>query len=123
MRAAPALTRLTASILFIEQPIARKAALEADFRHIALGLPVIIDESDGTLDTFVAARERGYSGISSKTCKGLYKSILNAARCARWNVEQSAVNQEGKCSADLGIGLAKLSVKLLAKKTTRLFGN
>ena len=91
MRSAPALTRLTASILFVEQPIARKAALEADFRHISLGLPVIVDESDGTLDTFVAARERGYSGVSSKTCKGLYKSILNAARCAQWNAEQSKI--------------------------------
>ena len=25
--------------------------------------------------------------MSSKTCKGLYKSILNAARCAAWNRE------------------------------------
>jgi hypothetical protein len=24
----------------------------------------------------------GYTGVSSKTCKGFYKSILNAARCA-----------------------------------------
>ena len=89
MRATPALQRLTASILFVEQPIGRKTALEADFRNNALGLPVIIDESDGTLDTFVAARARGYSGVSSKTCKGLYKSVLNAARCMRWNAEQS----------------------------------
>ena len=50
-----------------------------------LGKPVIIDESDGELDTFVQARARGYAGVSSKTCKGLYKSILNAARCAAWN--------------------------------------
>jgi len=89
MRATPALQRLTASILFVEQPIGRKTAMEADFRNNALGLPVIIDESDGTLDTFVAARARGYSGVSSKTCKGLYKSVLNAARCAHWNSEQS----------------------------------
>jgi hypothetical protein len=48
---------------------------------------VIIDESDGELDTFVQAREHGYLGVSSKTCKGFYKSILNAARCAQWNAE------------------------------------
>lgn len=90
MRASPALGRLTASILFVEQPIARKAALEADFRGNVLGLPVIVDESDGTLDTFVEARERGYTGVSSKTCKGLYKSVLNAARCAQWNAEGGA---------------------------------
>src|SRR5205085_12105867 len=27
------------------------------------------------------------AGISSKTCKGFYKSLLNAARCAAWNAE------------------------------------
>jgi len=90
MRASPALGRLTASILFVEQPIARKSALEADFRGNVLGLPVIVDESDGTLDTFVEARGRGYTGVSSKTCKGLYKSVLNAARCAKWNAEGGA---------------------------------
>lgn len=87
LRARPALARLWQSILFIEQPIARKLALDADLRGANLGKPVIIDESDGELGTFVAARERGYSGVSSKTCKGLYKSVLNAARCARWNSE------------------------------------
>ena len=43
---------------------------------------VDLDESDGELDSFVQARKRGYAGISSKTCKGIYKSLLNAARCA-----------------------------------------
>ena len=93
MQAAPALRRLTASILFVEQPIARKAALEASFRYIPLGRPVIVDESDGMLDTFVLARERGYDGISSKTCKGIYKSILNAARCVQWNLEAKSAGE------------------------------
>lgn len=84
IRATPALARLWSSILFIEQPISRKLALSADLRGSDLGKPVIIDESDGDLDAFVHARERGYAGVSSKTCKGLYKSILNAARCAAW---------------------------------------
>ncbi len=87
IQARPALDRLWKSILFIEQPIARKLALHADLRRTDLGKPVIIDESDGELDTFVLARERGYQGVSSKTCKGLYKAILNAARCAAWNRE------------------------------------
>ena len=34
---------------------------------------MIIDESDGELDAFVRARARGYTGISSKTCKGIYR--------------------------------------------------
>ena len=83
----PALARLLASILFIEQPIARKTALDVDVRALAAIKPVIVDESDGELDSFVLARERGYSGISSKTCKGLYKSLLNAARCRAWNAQ------------------------------------
>jgi hypothetical protein len=88
MRGAPALARLYRAILFVEQPIARKTALDVDVRVLAKDKPVIVDESDGTLDAFVQARACGYSGISSKTCKGLYKSLLNAARCAAWNAEE-----------------------------------
>jgi len=87
IRATPALRRLDQSILFIEQPILRLHALDVDLRGGGFGKPVIIDESDGELDTFLRARERGYAGVSSKTCKGLYKSVLNAARCAKWNAE------------------------------------
>jgi len=90
MRARPALQRLWNSILFIEQPIARTLALATDLAGAHLGKPVIVDESDGELDTFVRARERGYAGVSSKTCKGVYKSVLNAARCARWNAQAGA---------------------------------
>jgi hypothetical protein len=47
--------------------------------------PVIIDESDSDLGAFPRGRALGYTGVSSKTCKNFYKSILNAARCALWN--------------------------------------
>jgi hypothetical protein len=87
MRSTPALARLCDAILFIEQPIARKSALDVDLRGAGLDRPVIIDESDGELDTFLLARDRGYAGVSSKTCKGFYKSVLNAARCAQWNAQ------------------------------------
>jgi len=88
MRATPALQRMCESILFIEQPIARQHALSADLTGVSLGWPVIIDESDGLLDAFVHARACGYSGISSKTCKGVYRSLLNAARCVNWNAQE-----------------------------------
>ena len=55
--------------------------------------PVLIDESDGTLDAFVQARARGYAGVSSKTCKGLYKSLLNAARCRQLNQREEAAGR------------------------------
>ena len=48
---------------------------------------MIIDESDADLDAFPQARARGYRGVSSKACKGFYKSLINAARCALWNRE------------------------------------
>ena len=51
---------------------------------------MIIDESDAEIESFVVARARGYTGVSSKTCKGLYKSILNLARCVGWNREAGA---------------------------------
>jgi hypothetical protein len=87
MTRTPALRRLVDAVLFIEQPITRKAALLEDVSPLAAHRPVIIDESDADLDAFVEARRLGYRGVSSKTCKGFYKSLLNAARCARWNAE------------------------------------
>ena len=90
MRAEPGLQRLCDSVIFIEQPIKRAAALAQDVGALSSQKPVILDESDDSLDAFVRGRERGYLGVSSKTCKGLYKSILNRARCAKWNAEAGA---------------------------------
>ncbi len=88
--AEPRLRRLAASVIFIEQPIKRSRALEGDIAALAAEKPVIIDESDDSLDAFPRARRLGYTGVSSKTCKGLYKSILNAARCRMWNAQEGA---------------------------------
>lgn len=85
MRATPRLARLVAAIAFIEQPINRKHALDRDVSAVSRATPVIVDESDADLDAFPRARALGYSGVSSKMCKGFYKSILNAARCASWS--------------------------------------
>jgi hypothetical protein len=78
----PALARLAKATLFIEQPIKRAVALSQSVEPLARRRPVIIDESDGELGSFPAALALGYAGVSSKNCKGLYKSILNAARVA-----------------------------------------
>src|SRR5688572_12015276 len=78
------LKRLAASVVFIEQPIKRQNALAADVSTLCREKPVIIDESDDSLDTFPRAKTLGYRGVSSKTCKGLYKSLINGARCAAW---------------------------------------
>lgn len=79
------LRRLVASVLFIEQPVMRSRALEQ--RVEGIERPLIIDESDDSLEAFPRARALGYQGVSSKTCKGVYRSLVNRARCAAWNAE------------------------------------
>jgi hypothetical protein len=88
MQEEPRLKRLVSSIVFIEQPIKRSHALAGDISALSELKPVIIDESDDSLEAFPRARRLGYSGVSSKTCKGIYKSLLNAARCRLWNREE-----------------------------------
>jgi Enolase C-terminal domain-like len=88
MNALPRLARLVDAIAFIEQPINRKHALERDVSAVSRATPVIVDESDADLDAFPRAKALGYAGVSSKMCKGLYKSILNAARCALWSTPE-----------------------------------
>lgn len=83
MTETPALKKLVSSILFIEQPIKRAVALSRPVDALATQKALEIDESDGELVSFPAALALGYSGVSSKNCKGFYKSILNAARVAR----------------------------------------
>ena len=36
---------------------------------------------------FATARAMGYSGVSTKACKGVWRSLLNLARCRAWNAE------------------------------------
>ncbi len=87
MRSEPELARFVSSIILVEQPIQRKEALQRDVSALATHFPVIIDESDADLDAFPAAREMGYAGVSSKNCKGFYKSLINLARCRMWTME------------------------------------
>ena len=85
MKADARLGRLASSVLFIEQPIRRANALARDVSVLAAEIPLVIDESDDSLEAFPRARALGYAGVSSKTCKGLYKSIINRVRCETWN--------------------------------------
>jgi len=90
MRTDARLTQLCRSVVFIEQPIKRQTALSQSVEAISAEKPVILDESDDALDAFAHGRAMGYRGVSSKTCKGLYKSIINRARCAQWNLAARA---------------------------------
>ncbi len=88
MQAESRLARLCASILYIEQPVKRARALETGMQVLAAARPVIIDESDGALDAFLQAKALGYAGVSSKTCKGIWRSLINLARCRAWNAAE-----------------------------------
>jgi hypothetical protein len=88
MEAEPRLRKLCASILYIEQPVKRARALETGMATLAAARPVIIDESDGPLDAFVTGRGLGYAGVSSKSCKGVWRSLVNLARCRAWNAAE-----------------------------------
>jgi len=72
--------------LYIEQPVPRELSFSATLPSNPLA-PFLMDEADGTLDAFPRGREAGWSGVSSKACKGVYKSLINRARCDRWNAE------------------------------------
>jgi hypothetical protein len=108
LRTAPGLQRLAHSVSFVEQPFHREAALQPGRRAPDIGWPLLIDESDGTLEAFAQARDLGWQGVSSKTCKGLYKSLLNAARCAAWNAQAGTPGRYFQSAEDLTLqpGLA-----------------
>ncbi len=103
MRGAPALERLWNSILFIEQPLDRALAFEADACAglERVGVPVIIDESDGELDSFRRAIELGYRGVSHKNAKGIFKSFLNRALVERFNRARPAAERLFMSAEDL----------------------
>lgn len=84
-----ALKRLYESILYVEQPITRNHALDRPIHDLANLKPVAVDESDADIGVFPKAHALGYRGISSKSCKGFYRSVLNRARAERWNASEA----------------------------------
>ena len=85
LREDPSLRRLERAVAFVEQPLPRQKTFDVDVHERRADFPMLIDEADATLDAFPRARDRGYTGVSSKSCKGPYKSLINALRCAAWN--------------------------------------
>ena len=66
---------------FIEQPLTRALTHDpgtaATVARISQKKQLVIDEADGTLNSFRDAFQIGYSGTSHKNCKGFFKSLLN----------------------------------------------
>ena len=97
------------NVLAIEQPLDRAIALEPECTEgigiLSESKPVIIDESDGRLGDYATALECGYRGVSSKSCKGPIKSLLNAGLTWRRNQqagkEQYIMTGEDLCSVGI----------------------
>ena len=81
------LPALYEAMAYVEQPLERSVALDeqqaAGIAAVSARKPMIIDESDGDLDSFRRAVELGYRGVSTKNCKGLFKALANAALARR----------------------------------------
>lgn len=83
------LHRLCAATCFVEQPIARSVALDRPLGNMVSRVNFVIDESDEDISSFPRAIAMGYRGVSSKSCKGVYRSLLNRARVATLNGSDS----------------------------------
>ncbi|CAO3451529.1 hypothetical protein [Azospirillum largimobile] len=101
--ATPALAGFRKALAYLEQPIAREAALARPLGAVADRIAVIIDESDDGYDAFPQARAMGYRGVSSKSCKGLYKAMLNRARCTAWGPPHFISAEDLTCQAGLSV--------------------
>jgi len=100
-----ALAPIASKLLYIEQPMPRDITRQSPLGALARR-DFIIDEADDSYDAFPAARALGYRGISSKSCKGLYKSIVNATRAAKWSVggqKHFIAGEDLTCQAGLGV--------------------
>lgn len=100
-----ALKPIASKLLYVEQPMPRDIAMATPLGALA-SRNFIIDEADDSYDAFPLARALGYRGISSKSCKGLYKAIINATRAAKWRAEGGntfIAAEDLTCQAGLGV--------------------
>lgn len=92
-------------VLYIEQPLPRELTWQVPLGEASKRFAFIIDEADDSYDAFPRAVRLGYRGISSKSCKGLYKSLLNGARALVWSREHETfiTAEDLTCQAGLAI--------------------
>lgn len=81
IRSKPYGDRFVESVLYVEQPLPRELALQPEVgpavARLAERKPVVIDESDELPESFERAVGLGYTGVSHKGCKGIFKSLRN----------------------------------------------
>lgn len=99
------LAPIASRLLYVEQPMPRDLTRATPLGGVAL-YDFIIDEADDSYGAFVAARALGYRGISSKSCKGIYKSVINATRAEKWSIPREKFFVTGEdltCQAGLAV--------------------
>ncbi|KRR23020.1 hypothetical protein CQ14_01770 [Bradyrhizobium lablabi] len=100
-----ALQPIAQKLLYIEQPMPRDITKASPLGALARR-DFIVDEADDSYDAFPVARALGYRGISSKSCKGIYKSVINATRAAKWSTAGEKCFVAGEdltCQAGLAV--------------------
>jgi hypothetical protein len=100
-----ALRPIAARLLYIEQPMPRETTRRSPLGRLARR-NLIIDEADDSYDAFPVARALGYRGVSSKSCKGFYKSVINATRGAKWSADGGAyfvTSEDLTCQAGIAV--------------------
>jgi hypothetical protein len=100
-----ALRPIAQKLLYIEQPMPRDITRQSPLGALARR-DFIVDEADDSYDAFPTARALGYRGISSKSCKGIYKSVINATRAAKWSADGEKCFIAGEdltCQAGLAV--------------------
>jgi hypothetical protein len=94
-------------LLYVEQPLPRDLTFATPLGAFGASFSVIVDEAESDYDTFPRAVALGYRGISSKACKGIYKSLLNGARAAHWSRASNArtflAAEDLTCQAGLAV--------------------
>jgi hypothetical protein len=100
-----ALKPIASRLLYIEQPMPRDITRKSPLGVLARR-DFIVDEADDSYDAFPTARALGYRGISSKSCKGIYKSVINATRASKWSTQGARYFVAGEdltCQAGLAV--------------------
>lgn len=94
-------------LLYVEQPLPRDLTFSTPLGEFGKSFAVIVDEGESDYDSFPKAVALGYRGMSSKACKGIYKSLINGARAAHWSVAGGArtflAGEDLTCQAGLAV--------------------
>ena len=103
LRSDTCLRALMRRTLLLEQPLPRQRALRESIAGLDIAIPVILDESDDHDDAFDEGLALGYRGISSKACKGIYRSLRNAVRVAAEPQRLLLSGEDLTCQAGLAV--------------------